>query len=125
MTEFAATVSPARAFTSSIMPSLVAGIHRISSGTRVPRPRTWRNISPRLTVSIHTVARSTDGAAGLMRERPRVTADAAVSTRTAYTAFLIFLFMATDLGRDTFIIPQLYTSHYNRDATCFFFLFSS
>ena len=41
-----------------------AGIQRMSSGTSVPRPRTSRTMGPRLTESIHTVARSTVGAAG-------------------------------------------------------------
>src|SRR5437867_4504500 len=37
MIVFALTLSPARALTSSMMPSLVAGIHRTCSGTKVPR----------------------------------------------------------------------------------------
>src|SRR5437867_2267992 len=39
----------------------------MSSGTRVPRPRTWRTIGPRLTVSTQTVERSTLGTAGFKR----------------------------------------------------------
>ena len=53
-------------------PLVVAVIHRMFSGTRMPDPRTCRIIGPRLTVSIHTVARSTPGAAGLSRETPTV-----------------------------------------------------
>ena len=44
----------------------------MSSGTSVPRPRTWRTIGPRLTVSGQTTAISTVGAAGFSRERPSV-----------------------------------------------------
>ena len=44
----------------STRPSVVAGSHRVSSGTRVPRPRTWRTNDPRFTVSTNSVARSTD-----------------------------------------------------------------
>lgn len=40
----------------------------MSSGVNVPRPRTWRTIGPRLTVSIHTVERSMLGTAGFSRE---------------------------------------------------------
>jgi hypothetical protein len=62
-------------------PDVVAEIHMMSSGTSVPAPRTWRVKSPRLTVSIHTVDRSTDGAAGLSRDTPivmRITTTAAM-----------------------------------------------
>ena len=48
----------------STVASVVAVIQRMSSGTSVPGPRTERSISPRFTVSCHTVARSTVGAAG-------------------------------------------------------------
>ena len=68
----ASTTMPGRSTMRSTRPIVVAGIQRMSSGTSVPRPRTWRTIGPRLTVSIHTVARSTDGAAGFSRESPRV-----------------------------------------------------
>ena len=50
-----------------------------SIGTRVPEPRTCRSIEPRWTVSIQTVWRSTVGAAGFRRDRPRVI-NAMVST---------------------------------------------
>ncbi len=63
---------PGSASLCSTRPSVVAGIHRISSGTSVPRPRTFRNIGPRFTVSSQTVARSTVGAAGFRRDRPQV-----------------------------------------------------
>ena len=45
-------------------------IQRMSSGTSVPEPRTWRSIEPRLTASIQTTARSTVGAAGFSFETP-------------------------------------------------------
>ena len=55
----------------------------MSSGTRVPRPRTCRTIGPRLTVSTQTVERSTLGTAGFKREiaivaRIKPNADAAM-----------------------------------------------
>src|SRR2546425_10100684 len=56
----------------STLPSVFAGIHRISSGTSVPRPRTWRTIGPRFTVSIQTLERSTLGAAGFNRDNANV-----------------------------------------------------
>jgi hypothetical protein len=43
------------------------------SGTNVPSPRTSRSIGPRFTVSVHTVARSTLGAAGFSLESAYVT----------------------------------------------------
>jgi hypothetical protein len=45
----------------------LAGSQRVSSGTSVPRPRTWRTKGPLFTVSMSSVARSTVGAAGSMR----------------------------------------------------------
>src|SRR5215831_11974057 len=106
MTEFAETLSPARALTSSMMASSVAGIHRTSSGTRVPTPCTCRSISPRLTVSTQTVARSTDGAAGFIRLKPRVRRASTITTTIPITIRLIFLFRATDCGRATSIISS-------------------
>ena len=49
--------------------SVSAGICRTDSceGTREPTPRTWRSIGPRFTESVHTVPRSTVGAAGRSR----------------------------------------------------------
>ena len=73
------TAAPGWITIRSTRPSVSAGIQRISSGTSVPRPRTWRSISPRLTVSIQTVARSTLGAAGFRRDRPRVMSRTAAS----------------------------------------------
>ena len=49
----------------------------MSSGTSVPRPRTWRSIGPRFTVSIQTEERSTLGAAGFKRETATVIDDQA------------------------------------------------
>src|SRR5262249_40279757 len=56
----------------------------MSSGIRVPSPRTCRTIGPRLTVSTQTVDRSTLGTAGFNREiaivaRIKPSADPAVS----------------------------------------------
>ena len=48
----------------STRPAVDAGIHRVSSGTSVPVPRTWRTIGPRSTTPGQTVPFSTDGAAG-------------------------------------------------------------
>jgi hypothetical protein len=72
MTVFGSTIAPARSTMRSTRPAVVAEIHRMSSGTSVPDPRTSRSICPRLTVSTHTVARSTLGAAGFSRETPTV-----------------------------------------------------
>ena len=49
-----------------------AAIQRISFGTSVPGPRTSRSISPRFTVSSHTLERSTLGAAGPSFASPRM-----------------------------------------------------
>ena len=38
----------------STRPSVLAASQRISTGTRVPGPRTRRSIGPRATVTIHT-----------------------------------------------------------------------
>ena len=53
-------------------PEQTAGIQSACSGTSRPVPRTCRTMSPRLTVSSQTCARSTLGAAGLRFESPRV-----------------------------------------------------
>ena len=58
----------------STRPFVGAAIQRISTGTSVPRPRTWRTIGPRFTSSIQTVE-STVGAAGRRRERPSETSE--------------------------------------------------
>ena len=68
MTVSASTCVPGQTTIFSTRPSVLAGIQRICSGTSVPRPRTWRTIGPRFTVSIQTVERSTLGTAGLSRE---------------------------------------------------------
>src|SRR5262249_25233901 len=77
------TFVPGQILIFSTRPSVFAGIQRMSSGTSVPRPRTWRTIGPRFTVSIQTVERSTLGTAGFNREIATVakikpTADAAM-----------------------------------------------
>ena len=85
----------------STRPCVDAGTHRraSSTGTSVPRPRTWRTIGPRFTVSTQTVARSTVGAAGFNRAS---TTDTAAMTMTATAPSMIclrFLACATDAGR--------------------------
>ncbi len=71
------TCTPGRMMIFSTRPCVEAGTHRraSSTGTSVPRPRTWRTIGPRLTVSTQTVARSTVGAAGLSRASTTETSD--------------------------------------------------
>ena len=54
-----------------------------STGTSVPRPRTWRTIGPRFTVSRQTVAASTVGAAGFSRARKTDTSATAATAPTA------------------------------------------
>ena len=71
-TSLACTVTPGRKLIFSTRLSKAAGIHRYCSTTSVPKPRTSRTMGPRFTVSRHTVAPSTDGAAGLSRESPQV-----------------------------------------------------
>ena len=78
ITSFALTVVPGRKMIFSTRPCVVAGIHRMSSGVSVPRPRTWRTIGPRFTVSGHTTARSTVGAAGFSLESPTLTSTTAI-----------------------------------------------
>ncbi len=74
------TMAPGRSTIRSTRPCVAAGTQRraSSTGTSVPRPRTWRSIDPRLTVSTQTVARSTVGAAGLRRAS---TTDTKATTR--------------------------------------------
>ena len=93
------TWAPGRSTMVSTRPDVVDGIQRISSGTRVPEPRTCRSISPRLTVSIQTVARSTDGAAGLIFDTATLMT---MMTRSAETPMMmrrIFFLRTTDSGR--------------------------
>ena len=59
--------------------SKAAGIQMMSSGTSVPKPRTSRSIGPRFTESIHTVARSTVGAAGFRSESLQVITPTAIA----------------------------------------------
>src|SRR5437899_11147697 len=68
MTESGSTCVPGQIIIFSTRPSAFTEIQRMSSGTRVPRPRTCRTIGPRLTVSTQTVDRSTLGTAGFKRE---------------------------------------------------------
>ena len=93
--------APGRITMRSTRPCVAAGISRraSSTGTSVPRPRTWRSIGPRLTVSTQTVARSTVGAAGLRRAR---TTETRPMTRTPAMANKMrrsFFWRATDAGR--------------------------
>ena len=71
------TCVPGRRMIFSTRPWVVAGIHRMSSGVSVPRPRTWRTIGPRSTLAGHTTARSTVGAAGFSRDKPTLTSTTA------------------------------------------------
>ncbi len=93
------TTAPGCTKICSTRPSVAAGIQRMSSGTSVPRPRTWRTIEPRFTESGHTVAFSTVGAAGFKRDKPTVMR--AITTRPTAPMMIrrIFLFLATLAGR--------------------------
>src|ERR1700681_1464636 len=73
MTVLGSTKWPGRITIFSTRHAVCAGIQRMSKGTRVPRPRTSRSMGPRLTTSVQTVPRSTEGAAGRRRERASVT----------------------------------------------------
>jgi hypothetical protein len=64
-TESGCTTAPGRRTMCSTRPLVRAAIQRMSTGTRVPRPRTSRLMEPCLTVSIQTRLRSTVGAGGL------------------------------------------------------------
>ena len=89
------TSAPGRRRIRSTRPCVVVLIHRMSSGTSVPEPRTSRSIGPRLTVSTQTAARSTDGAAGFSRDTPMVIRMMTTSADVAMAARLIFFFFAT------------------------------
>ncbi len=67
MTVSGSTTAPGRITRRSTVAAVLRAMRRISSGTRVPGPRTCRSISPRFTVSRQTVAASTLGAAGSSR----------------------------------------------------------
>ncbi len=69
ITEAAVTSAPGCSRIRSTRPSVLAGNQRVSSGTSVPRPRTCLTSCPLLTVSMSSVFRSTDGAAGFIRAR--------------------------------------------------------
>lgn len=68
------TVAPGRSRIRSTRAAVRAVIQRMSSGTSAPSPCTERSISPRCTVSTHTLARSTVGAAASSRPSGSVTA---------------------------------------------------
>ncbi len=95
------TVSGARmaALGSVTMRSTVASVldvsQRMSSGTSVPGPRTWRSISPRLTVSRHVVPRSTVGAAGRSFASTTVTNTTTSRVTTEKAIRFSFFFLAT------------------------------
>ena len=79
----ASTTVPGSVRIRSTRPSVDRGIQRMSSGTSVPGPRTWRSIEPRLTVSGHTDPSSTVGAAGFSCARPTVTSTSTSRPATA------------------------------------------
>src|ERR1035441_11000505 len=87
--------------------SVSAGICRTASweGTREPTPRTWRSIGPRFTESVHTVPRSTVGAAGRSRYTAIVTA-AITTMTTADTAICRLRFCCLNSGRAISITPS-------------------
>ena len=68
---FSVTGVPGKRRTRSTLQATWAVIILTSTGTRVPVPRTWKTMAPRLTVSTRTLSRSTAGAAGFRRERPQ------------------------------------------------------
>src|ERR1700747_132626 len=92
------TIAPGCRTTRSTWESVCAAIQRMSSGTRVPRPRTSRNIGPRFTSSVHTVARSTVGAAGRSLERASVTTPKRRTAAAHRTGLRIMLARAFDGG---------------------------
>ncbi len=77
------TAVPGRRMIFSTRPCVVAGIHRMSSGVRMPSPRTCRTIGPRLTISGQITARSTVGAAGFSRDNPTLTSTTTSRPTTA------------------------------------------
>ena len=83
----------------STRPSVVAVISMVSSGTRVPRPRTSRSIGPRLTVSGHSVDISTPGAAGFRLAQPDCDPEAdPATTRIKTMSRMTFFFRASLRG---------------------------
>src|ERR1035437_3156948 len=96
-TESALTGVPGEIRMRCTLPSVVAGMSMVSSGTSVPRPRTSSTIGPRFTTSIQTVDRSIPGAAGFKCARPMVIARMAASTTTPIEIRRISLFLAASL----------------------------
>src|SRR5207302_10150548 len=96
---------PASSFFST-RPSVVAGIDTMSSGTSVPSPRTLRIISPRLTVSGHTVDRSTLWAAGCSRFSPIVIDGIRIASATPIAILLIILALAAPLRGTSMVNPH-------------------
>ena len=87
--------------------SVSAGIWRTASwlGISVPSPRTWRSMDPRFTVSVHTVPRSTEGAAGFSRETANRGRDHEHHHNRQQddlaAALLTFEFWTSDIHRET------------------------
>ena len=76
-----------------IMPLVTAVISRACSGTSVPGPRTCRTMVPCATVSIHTVAASTLGAAGSrFRRTPVIRTTVITAIDHLMIVFLVFGF---------------------------------
>ena len=98
----------------STRPCVVAGIQRMSSGTSVPRPRTWRTIGPRFTVSGQTVPASTVGAAGLSRESPTLTRLTTRRPAVANAICRIRFLLALD-GRAISMVGELDGKNADRD----------
>src|ERR1700738_1833658 len=90
------TKCPGRITILSTRAAVCAGIQWMSSGTKVPRPRTSRSIGPRFTVSGQIVEPSTDGAAGFRRDNARVTPAQSSTATVTYAIRLIFLARAFD-----------------------------
>ena len=94
ITVFSAIVVPGKTRICSTRPAVRAVIQRICSGTSVPGPRTCRIMVPCWTVSIHTVATSTEGAAGSRFLNATVTPIKA----TAPSDHWMILFLVLGLG---------------------------
>ncbi len=101
ITVSAVTSAPGRRMMRSTRPCVAEASQRraSSTGTSVPRPRTWRNIAPRFTVSTQTVARSTEGAAGLRRDSATETPTTSTATTAPMRMRLRLFSWATDAGR--------------------------
>ena len=90
MTLSGLTVAPGRNNSASTRPEVVEVSHRMSSGTSVPEPWTFRIIWPRLTGSIHGTPAGTSGAAGLRRETATDTPPRTTTPSPIQMARLIF-----------------------------------